>query len=58
MLQNPEDISKKAKDIELGLLPAKSRAMYHKEYDTFNRRKENNGVLYTKMRHYITSMKK
>jgi hypothetical protein len=42
MLQNPEDISKKA---ELGLLPAKSRSMYYKEYDTFNRWKENNGVV-------------
>jgi hypothetical protein len=45
MLQNPENISKKAKEIELGLLPAKSRAMYYKEYDTFNRWKENNGVV-------------
>jgi hypothetical protein len=37
MLQNPEDISKKTKEIELGLLPSKWRAMYYKEYDTFNR---------------------
>jgi predicted nucleic acid-binding Zn-ribbon protein len=45
MLQNPEDISKKAKEIELSLLPAKLRARYYKEYDTFNRWKENNGVV-------------
>jgi hypothetical protein len=35
----------KRQDIELGLLPAKSRSMYYKEYDTFNRWKENNGVV-------------
>jgi predicted nucleic acid-binding Zn-ribbon protein len=45
MLQNPEDISKKAKETELGLLSAKFRAKYYKEYDTFNRWKENNGVV-------------
>jgi hypothetical protein len=58
MLQNPEDISKKAKEIELGLLPAKSRVRCYKEYDKFNRCKENNGVVLVNEDALPFSMKK
>ncbi|CAG9759373.1 unnamed protein product [Ceutorhynchus assimilis] len=44
MFQNPEYIADKAKEIVLDLLPRKSRAIYHKEYDAFIEWKHENGI--------------
>ena len=44
-MQNPQIISKKAKEIVLDLLPAKSRQIYEKEYEVFIQWKKSNKIV-------------